>query len=376
MIYLDNAATSYPKPPGVARAVRRALDTCASPGRGAYSLSRTAAGVVYDAREKLCELFGAKNPEQIVFCQNATMAINTALFGALRPRDRFLVTSMEHNSVIRPAKRLEGRGARLVVIRAGEDGIVDPEAVRARLDRHTRLLCVIHASNVSGSVNDIEAIGKIAKDFGVLFMVDASQSAGLLPIDVKRAGIDLLAFPGHKALLGPAGTGGLYVGERVKLAPLLYGGTGSVSESFLQPDFMPDRLEAGTLNVPGIAGLSAGVDFILRHTPEAICEHERELVKVLMEDLSVIPGVTVLGTPDLSRRAGAVAVKTTKDTSDVAAMLDCEYGICVRAGLHCAPMAHKTLGSFDSGAVRFSPGVFTTKAEIKRAAWAMERIMK
>lgn len=375
MIFLDNAATSFRKPASVRSAVIRAMDRMASPGRGGYKLSAEAGRCLWDTREKIASLFGIRTPETVVFTDNATTAVNLALKGLVRRRDTFLISSMEHNAVARPASGLAENGAILLFAGGDEAGFVGVDAVTNAMTADTKLVCLIHASNVSGSINDIEAIGKAVRARGAYFMVDASQSAGCVPIDVEKAGIDLLAFPGHKGLLGPQGTGALYIRESVKLMPLTEGGTGSMSESLHQPSELPDRFESGTPNVPGIAGLSAALDYVTGRGAEDIGGHERHLARRLAEKLSVIPGVRVIGAPGGERSTGVVSVTVPTDCMAFAERLWKDYGVAVRAGLHCAPLAHRTLGTFDTGTVRFSPGAFTTPEEIDAAALAVGRCL-
>lgn len=374
MIYLDNSATSHPKPAKVYSAVSAALRESANPGRGGYMSSQKASEKVLKARECLAQLFKITNPERIIFTPNATTALNIAIKGSLNKGDGLLISSMEHNSVLRPAKVLEREGVTLRIASSNSEGIVSPEVINALLDDKIKLLCITHASNVSGSINDISAIGKIARKKGVLFLVDASQSAGVIDIDIEESCIDLLAFPGHKSLFGPQGTGGLYIREGINLKTLIEGGTGSESANLSQPDFLPDRFESGTLNTPGIAGLSEGVSFILENGIKAVSQKETECVKMLIEDLAAINGVEVIGPKDYKKRAGAVSIVTKMDCALLAQLLD-KYDICVRAGLHCAPIAHKSLKTFESGTVRFSPGFFTTKKEIKQAVFDLNKIL-
>ena len=376
MIYLDNAATSFQKPECVKKAVFYAINNFASPGRGGYKFSTDASSIVFSAREALAGLFNIKTPENIIFTNNATTSINIALKGLLRPYDKVFTSSMEHNAVARPLESLSKKGCDVSYIAADSNGYISPVDVKNALTPDTRLLCLIHSSNVSGSKNDIDAIGKAAKANGTIFMVDASQSAGSSDINVERSGIDILAVPGHKGLLGPCGTGALYIRSGLSLAPLTEGGTGSMSESLLQPDIFPDRFESGTLNVPGISGLLAGVKFIKKLTPTAIGEYECALTASLAEDLSVIKGVKLIGDPFSKSRSAVLSIVTPIDCITLSDELYKKYGICARAGLHCAPLAHKTLGTFDSGTVRFSPGIFTRREDIKKTALAISRCLK
>ncbi len=375
MIYLDNAATTFIKPDSVSKAMLYSLRNLSSPGRGSYKNASLAGEVIYSAREALARLFNIENPENIIFTDNATTSINTALKGLISPGDSFMISSMEHNAVARPSHLLSQKGAHLYVAEGNLPGFVTPESVLSSLKPDIKLLCLIHSSNVTGSINDLEKIGKELKKRNILFMVDASQSAGSVPIDVEKMSIDILAFPGHKGLFGPQGTGGLYIREGLLLDPLTEGGTGSFSESLSQPEILPDRFESGTPNVPGIAGLLSGVKFILKEGVKNIYAHEKELLKTLYEDLSSIPSVKIAGDP-LGNSSAVLSVVTRKDSSLISKELYKNYGVCVRAGLHCAPLAHKTIGTIDTGTVRFSPGYFNTKAEMKKAAFALSKCLK
>ncbi len=368
IIYLDNAATTFPKPAEVGAAVKDFIDNWGgNPGRGGHSLSRKAGEIVYSCREKLAELFNIDNPERIVFTKNATEALNTAINGVIGPEDEILISSMEHNSVLRPAAAKESAGARLKIIPADSQGRITPEAVEKAISPRTKLVCVIHASNVTGTLNDIGAINDVVHSYGALTLFDAAQTAGLIPIDASD--FDFLAFAGHKGLYGPTGTGGLYVREGICMRPLTSGGTGSISESALMPLIYPDRLEAGTVNAAGIAGLLAGVEFVEKENPG---EREHAAAKRLAEKLGNLKSVEVKG--DNGVNVVGVRLKNM-DCVDAAARLDSEYSIAVRGGLHCAPLAHRSLGTIGGGMLRFSTGAFTTEADIDAAALAMEKIL-
>lgn len=369
MIYLDNAATSYPKPPEVTRAMASFAEACGgNPGRGGHSASRRAAETVFACREELAELFNIENCERIVFTKNATEAVNTAINGIVDEGSEILISAMEHNAVLRPAVAREAAGASLRVIPADSDGRITPEAVEAAITPKTRLVCVVHASNVTGTLNDIAAINEVVHSRGALTLFDAAQTAGLVPIDASD--FDLLAFPGHKSLYGPQGTGGLYVREGLMLSPLTCGGTGSASESPFMPERMPDRLEAGTLNAVGIAGLLEGVRFVKRG---GLLERERELARRLAEKAGDIGGAEVVG----DNGVNVVSVKLKyADCVEAAARLDAEHGIAARGGLHCAPMAHRSMGTIGGGTLRFSVGAFTTPEDVDAAASALEAVLK
>ncbi len=369
MIYLDNAATTFPKPPSVSNAVKDFMENCGgNPGRGGHELSRMAGDRVYACREALAELFNIGNPERIAFTKNATEALNTAINGIVGEGDEILISAMEHNSVLRPAVAKEQDGAVLKIIPADRDGRITPEAVEKMLTRRTKLVCIIHASNVTGTVNDISAINDVAHSLGALTLFDAAQTAGLLPIDA--ADFDMLAFAGHKGLYGPFGTGGLYVREGLSLRPLTYGGTGSVSESALMPDIFPDRLEAGTVNAAGIAGLLEGVKFVREQAPG---ERERDMAKKLAEKIGGISSVEIMG--DNGVNVLGLRLRGV-DCVDAAGRLDSEFGIASRGGLHCAPLAHRSMGTIGGGMLRLSTGAFTTEEDIDAAAKAIEAIVK
>ncbi len=368
MIYLDNAATSFPKPPEVLRAMQELMESGGgNPGRGGHELSRRAAETVFACREELSELFKLDNPERLVFTKNATEALNLAINGLVSDGDEILISAMEHNSVLRPAIQQEALGARLKIIPADSNGRITPEAVESTITDKTKLVCVIHASNVTGTLNDISAINEVIHSHGALSLFDAAQTAGLLPIDASD--FDMLAFPGHKSLYGPIGTGGLYVREGLVLRPLMFGGSGSASESAFMPERLPDRYEAGTVNAVGIAGLLEGVRFVRRENP---LDRERFLVKLLAEKLSAVRSIEIIG--DNGVNVLGLKLKSM-DCVDAAARLDSEYHIAVRSGLHCAPMAHRSMGTIGSGLLRISVGAFNTEEDIDRAAEAIEEIV-
>ncbi len=367
MLYLDNAATSHPKPESVYLAVDQYLRQGGSPSRGAYAQSLAADQLLFETRELLGQLFNVPASERFVFTFNATLAINQALFGLLAPGERVVSTSMEHNAVARPLTALADRGVTVVKVKANPaDGSVDQAALKAAcLERPTRLLVVNHCSNVFGTLQDIAGLGRWCHENGILFMVDGAQTAGLLPIDISALDIDLFTAPGHKGLLGPQGTGILYVAPDLDLVPLVYGGTGANSHSDRQPEEMPERLESGTYNLPGIAGLKAGLEFILATGVEEIRRRETHLVGRLVTGLKTVSGVRVYGPDDLERRGAAVSFTVTGlDPAEIGFILDQQENIAVRVGLHCAPDAHRSLGTYPGGTVRVSPGYFTTDREI------------
>lgn len=366
-IYLDNAATSFPKPEAVCVAVDQALrHAAANPGRGGYRLSLEAGRIVLAAREAAATLVGLADPARVIFTANATEAINLALFGLLSPGDRVVTTTMEHNAVVRPLRELSARGVEVVRVPADPCGFVPPADLQRACTPGTRLLVMTHCSNVTGTVQAIEDLGPWCRAHGILFMVDAAQSAGLLDLDMAEMAIDLLAVPGHKGLMGPPGTGFLAVGQGVSLKPLLYGGTGTHSQSDLQPEELPERLESGTLNVVGLAGLHAGLEFLSEIGLNRIRDHERQLLAQLLDGLRCIPTVTVCGPADGRRHGGALSFTLAGvDPAAAGYQLDHTCDICVRVGLHCAPEAHRSIGTFPGGTIRVSPGWFNTAAEIE-----------
>jgi len=378
LIYLDNAATTWPKPDTVWEAVVACgKQKCGNPGRSGHRLAVEAAREVFAAREAVAELFNTGDSSRIVFTWNATGALNTALQGFLRSGGHVITSSMEHNSVMRPLRAMELRGVEVSVVACSADGTLDPDDVGKAIRRQTALVVLTHASNVSGTVMPVSQVGAITSERGIPLCVDASQTAGCLPIDVGRDGIDLLAFTGHKSLYGPQGTGGLYVREglEARISPLAMGGTGSASEREEQPLFMPDKYESGTPNTPGIAGLLAGIDFVASQGVERIREHEMTLARRLMEGLAAIEGIRVIGPRDPYHRIAVVSFTLEGvEPSEVAFRLDDEFGIMIRSGLHCAPSAHRALGTFPQGTVRASIGFFNTARDIDETIDAVASI--
>ncbi|MDZ7386750.1 MAG: aminotransferase class V-fold PLP-dependent enzyme [candidate division KSB1 bacterium] len=381
LIYFDNAATSWPKPNVVQRAMVRFMEGVgANPGRSGHRLSLVAARVVYRAREEIAELVGCEDPLRVVFCANGTTALNFALHGLLRPGDHVVCTSMEHNSVMRPLRTLEQRGVELTVVPCSPTGELQLFELEQTLTARTRLIVATHASNVVGTLLSVEGLVEVARRRKVLLLVDAAQSAGALPIDLRRAPVDLLAFTGHKALFGPTGTGGLVIGPQVpvdEFGALIQGGTGSRSEEEVQPEFLPDKFESGTVNVVGLAGLAAGVHWVRSRTVEAIREQEMALTARLLEGLREIPGVVVYGTQDVAQRLPVVLFNIEGcDPGVVGERLDREFGIMCRTGLHCAPSAHRTIGTFPHGGVRFSLSALCTQRQVDAALRAVRQLAK
>lgn len=365
-MYLDNAATSFPKPESVYEAVLHALrEVGASPGRGGYRRSLEAGRILFQARETVAAFFSIADSERVIFTQNATGALNLALQGVLVSGDHVITTSMEHNSLMRPLYALQNSGIELTVVPAGPDGVVATEDVRRAVQPNTRMIAVSHVSNVCGVIQPLQQLAELCRSVGALFLVDAAQSAGHVPIDVEQFAIDLLAVPGHKGLLGPGGTGFLYVAPHVQLRAVIQGGTGTNSTSEKQPLVMPDGFEAGTHNLPGIAGLQAGIEFIGKRGLSVIHQHEQALLNQAERALRSIPGVTVHGPADPEKRCSVLSFTASGvDSALLATELDHGFDIAVRAGLHCAPLAHRTLGTLPGGTVRLSPGWSTTSEEI------------
>jgi len=379
MIYFDNAATSFPKPKEVSAAIINYMNNIgASPGRSGHRLSIEAGRILYQCRENIAELFHVDDPLRIVFTSNATEAINLVVKGFLHSGDQVITSSMEHNSVMRPLRELEKNGVQIKVIPCSADDSLKPEDIEKAINKNTTLIVLNHGSNVTGTLLPIGEVGRIARKNNILFLVDAAQTAGAYPIDIEKDNIDLLTFTGHKSLFGPTGTGGLVIGKDIdihKITPLKTGGTGSRSESENHPDFLPDLYESGTPNIAGIAGLNAGVSCILKKGVKDIHQYELHLCNKLIFGLKQIPGVTVYSKDDSGERASVVSFTIIgKSPSDIGLKLDEEYDIMCRVGLHCAPSAHKTIGTFPVGTVRFSIGLFNTLEDVERAVSAVQKI--
>jgi cysteine desulfurase / selenocysteine lyase len=378
-VYLDNAATSWPKPKAMMEAMAQFNNAVgANPGRSGHRLSVEASRVVYDARELIAGLIGAPDPLSTMFTKNATEAINTVLFGVLKPDDHVVTSGMEHNSVMRPLRFLERQGVELSVIPCSPAGELDPNDARRCLKRNTKAVVMTHASNVTGTIFPIDALARVAHEAGAILIVDAAQTAGSIPVDVVRTGIDILCFSGHKSLFGPQGTGGFYIRKGLEdlVSPLMRGGTGSASELEEQPEFLPDKFESGTPNALGLAGLAAGVRHVLDLGIGSIRRKETNLTQRFLEGVRGIPGVTLYGLSNLDQRTAVVSFNIAgMSPSDVAFQLDEEFAILSRPGLHCAPSAHRTIGTFPQGTVRFSFGFFNTENEIDRSLEAIEQLV-
>ncbi|MFC2038873.1 aminotransferase class V-fold PLP-dependent enzyme [Chloroflexota bacterium] len=381
MIYLDNAATSWPKPPEMIKAINETMEHAGgNPGRSGHSLSISAARVMYDTREEIARFFGISNPLRVIFTGNATHSINLALYGILKPGDHVVTSSMEHNSVMRPLRHLETQGVKLSVVPCAADGSLDTDNLTRVVNSDTKLIVVTYASNVVGTLLPVTEIAAIAHQSGALLLVDAAQAAGVFPINLQKTGIDLLAFTGHKELQGPTGIGGLIFADNIDISniePLMRGGTGSRSDSEEHPDDLPDKYESGTANLAGIAGLGAGLRWVTDRGVDEIRSHMIELSQVLIEGLSGIPNLKIYGTLDPERSVAVVSFTIAgKRVSEIGFRLDEEYGILTRVGLHCAPAAHRTIGSFPEGTVRLAPGVFTTGNDIQETIQAISRVAR
>ena len=374
-IYMDNAATTLPKPPEVAEAIVQAMNHLGNAGRGSTEASLDAARVIYDTRERLGRMFHAENPKQIAFTSNATESLNIAIQGLINPGDHVITTVMEHNSVLRPLYERQQAGATLTILPADEDGNISYDMLETAVRQETKAIICTHGSNLTGNLNDIERIGKIAKAHKLLFIVDASQTAGVFPIDVQKMGIDVLCFTGHKSLYGPQGTGGIYVRDGIKIRPLKRGGSGVDTYNHNHPEQMPTALEAGTLNGHGIAGLNAALKYVEEKGIDAIREIALQRAWQFYEGIKEIPGVNIYG--DFSKRERCPIVSFNLydyDSAEVSDELLMSYGISTRAGGHCAPLMHESLQNAEQGAVRFSFSHFNTKEEVEIAIRAVREL--
>lgn len=379
MIYFDNTATSFPKPPCVAEAMAKFLNEIgANPGRSGHRLAIESGRIVYRAREAVAELFQVADPLRIVFTANVTEALNLALHGLLKPGDHVITSSMEHNSMMRPLRCLEQEGVELTVVPCSAQGVLDPQNIESAIRSNTVMIALNHASNVVGTILPVAEVGGIARQHDLLLLVDAAQTAGVLPIDMEKDGIDLLGFTGHKSFYGPMGTGGLIIGERVdieKFEPIKCGGTGSRSEFEQQPEFLPDKFESGTPNAVGLAGLNASLRWMLERGIDQIRSHEIQLTRRLLEELTSIAGVKVYGGLDAEKQIATVSFNILgKEPSEIGLRLDEEFGILCRVGLHCSPASHKTIGTFPTGTVRFGLGFFNTINEVDFAITAIQQL--
>ncbi len=376
-IYFDNAATSFPKPDGVAEAVYNYIKfNGMNIGRGAYADAFSSAEGVYETRELLCRLFNFDKPSNVIFTLNITEALNIVIKGLLKEGDHVIVSSLEHNAVMRPLTQLTEIG--VAFDRAPCDSEGNTYGVEELIKENTKAVIISHASNVCGTIAPMEEIGKVCSKHGLIFIADCAQSAGSIPVDMEKMNIDILCFTGHKALLGPQGTGGFIIRDEVSrmLTPLISGGTGSVSNLETLPEFLPDRFEAGTLNISGIYGLKAGIEFINSVGIENIHSREMRLTKLFLDGVKQIDGYKIIGKDTAGDRTSTVSLVPDMDLSETAFILDREYGIMTRVGMHCAPNAHRALGTYPGGTIRFSFGYFNTGYEIELALKALDEIIR
>lgn len=378
MIYLDNAATTFPKPEEVYEEIMRCMrEYGANPGRSGHRLALEAGRAIYDTRETLSKMFNIENPMNLAFTCNGTDGLNVAIKGILKSGDHVITSTMEHNSVLRPLKDLEKKGVELTIIECDEKGFINTDDIEKNIKENTKVIITTHASNVIGTIFPIKKIGEIAHAHNLIYIVDAAQTAGLYDIDVEDMNIDILVFPGHKSLLGPQGTGAIYIADDVCIDCTKQGGTGSSSESLVQPDIMPDKFESGTPNTPGIVGLGRGAKFIMERGMENIRQHEIDLTNYFLEGLNKIEEVIIYGPNDSDKQAPVISINIKdEDSSEVGYLLDSEFDIAVRTGLHCAPLAHTTVGTLESGTIRFSIGYFNTKEDIDKTLTALKSIIK
>lgn len=375
MIYMDNAATTMHKPKEVIDAVVAAMSSMGNAGRGVNEASLSASRLIYDTREKLCRLFGAEDPRQIVFTANSTESLNIAIKGILNPGDHVIATMLEHNSVLRPLYEMEKKGVRLTIVKSNPEGTLDLADIENAISPDTKMIVCTNGSNLTGNYIDPEPIGTLAREKGIVFVVDASQTAGVFPIDVQKMKIDVLCFTGHKGMLGPQGTGGMYVRKGLSVRPLLSGGSGVQTYSKTHPTEMPTALEAGTLNGHGIAGLHAAVEYLEKTGVDTIRAREQDLMWRFYEGVKEIPGVKVYGDFSTKNRCAIVTLNIGDyDSSEVSDELLTEYGISTRSGGHCAPLMHEALGTVEQGAVRFSFSHYNTEEEVDTAIRAIREL--
>ena len=375
MIYMDNAATTMQKPKEVAEAVAAAINSMGNAGRGAHGASLSASRIIYDTRERLCRLFGGESPKQIVFTANSTESLNIAVKGLLEPGDHVITTMLEHNSVLRPLYEMEEKGVSLTIVESDASGNIRYEDIEEAICPGTKAVVCTNGSNLTGNLVDIRRVGEITRKHGVLLIVDASQTAGVFPIDVREMNIDVLCFTGHKGLLGPQGTGGMYVREGLDIRPLKSGGSGVQTYSMAHPSEMPTALEAGTLNGHGIAGLHAALGYLEETGIENIRRREQEVMRKFYEGVRQIPGIKIYGDFQAEERCPIVALNIGDyDSSEVSDELLTEYNISTRPGAHCAPLMHQALGTVEQGAVRFSFSHYNTDEEVETAIEALRTL--
>lgn len=380
-LYLDNAATSFPKPESVYNAMNDyMIKVGANPGRGVSNISFCGNKLVFNCRNEIASFFNFDNPQNVVFTSNITESLNVLIQGIATPGCHIITSAMDHNSTLRPLSYLKSIGMiELDIVPCTETGELLVDQFKKYIKPNTRAVFLSHASNIVGTIQPLEAIGKICKELNIFFVVDTAQTAGVLPIDFKSLNCNALAFTGHKSLLGPQGIGGFLIDDKMNSVckPLIYGGTGSLSSDVIQPDFMPDKFESGTLNTPGIAGLLAGIKFINETGITNILEHESKLTKRFIDGCLNIPTIKVYGTKDVEKQTSTVSINSSLiDNSELGYLLDLEYGIATRTGLHCAPMAHKSIGTYPAGTLRFSFGYFNSTEDVDYALSSLDKIIK
>lgn len=378
-VYLDNGATSYPKAPGVKEAINNFFDNVGSSvNRGSYDSSLEAERIVYETREMICEMYNYDNTNNVVFTKNITESLNIILKGFLRDGDHVIVSSVEHNAVMRPLVKLKQKGITFSRIECSETGEIDIDQLKKSITDKTKLIVMTHCSNVSGSIIDLDLVGKVAKDNNLYFVVDAAQSSGVIDVDMKKLNADAICFTGHKSLLGPQGIGGFIINERMHplVDSFIEGGTGSLSESEDQPQYMPDKFESGTPNIIGVYGLNASLKYINEVGKESILKHEMHLVERFLKGLLKFKKIKVIGKLNTENRLAVISVNFTgEDNSEIAHILSSKFDVATRVGLHCAPSAHQTFGTYETGTVRFSFSVFNTDEEIDYTLDAINQIM-
>jgi len=384
-IYLDNGSTSFPKAPGVAEAMKSFLEQNGyNINRGGYEESYKVSDIVLETRSMMAEMFhlGERKEKNVIFVPSVTYGLNFVILGLLKPGDNVIITSMEHNAVARACESLKNKGVDVTVAECERDGMLNFESFESSFKENTKLVVACHASNVSGTIQDAEKIGEIAKKNGAFFLLDGAQSAGTVDIDFEKFHLSALCVPGHKGLLGPQGIGAMILSDEIACAiePLVLGGTGSISDSLMMPDFLPDKFEPGTINLPGIIGLNSSLKYIRKEGNDKILSHERKLAQKFVEELHLMDPrgekIRIIGNNDFTKRVGVVSLDfLSMDNGDVAFRLESQYGIMTRCGMHCAPLAHKTLGTYPEGTVRFSFGYFNTDDEVKAASDAIKEII-
>lgn len=378
--YFDNAATSWPKPKEVLNSMKLFLNEIGgSPGRSGHRMSIAASRLVEETRESVCKLFNYSDTSRIIFTKNVTEALNLSIFSFLKDGGHIITSSMEHNSVMRPLRYLECRSVDISIANCYSDGSLDPEEILKKVKANTKLIILTHASNVTGTILPIEEVAAGALEMNIPLLIDCAQTAGALPInlDLNKFNNCVLALTGHKSLLGPTGTGGICVGSAINLKPLIFGGTGSKSNEDIQPEFLPDKLESGTMNILGLAGLKAGIDFLLKKNILKIREHEKKLVQNFMSKAEEIKGIKIYGTKDANKQIGIISFNIENISPSYAGLiLDHKYLIMCRIGLHCNPNAHKTIETFPDGTIRFSFSYFNTIEQIEASIVALKEIAK